>query len=84
MTYGTRCKHCRTSSERVEDFHELEVILKVRPSFVSLMSYIQTCSSQTGQLQAGGAHPRELEGGDPLRRQPVSRPMLAQDSADRR
>jgi len=30
MTYGTRCKTCRTTSERVEDFHELEVNLKVR------------------------------------------------------
>lgn len=30
MTYGTKCKTCHTSSERVEDFHELEVNLKVR------------------------------------------------------
>ncbi|ORY72576.1 hypothetical protein BCR35DRAFT_307589 [Leucosporidium creatinivorum] len=28
MTYGTKCKTCLTSSERVEDFHELEVNLK--------------------------------------------------------
>lgn len=35
MTYGTKCKTCNTSSERVEDFHELEVNLTVRWLFMS-------------------------------------------------